>query len=184
MRLFFAVPVPPIPAAAELLPELKKRWPRVRWSPAENLHITLKFLGEVAEESARRVETAAAETLAPVKTFPASLAGLGLFRSGRTPLALWIGCGEGGEALADAAARLDEAMAGLGFPKEKRLFRAHLTLGRFPPGYAPPVDLAAFKDRPFGRFSMDRVDLMKSDLSPAGPPAYTVRREFPLRQNI
>lgn len=103
--------------------------------------------------------------------FDLGIMGLGAFPSLTRPRVIWAGVGEGGEALAALAGRVAGGLARVGVPPEDRPFSAHVTLGRIgeprrDPGLA--AALASGAGRDFGRVTIDRVCLMRSDLSPRG----------------
>jgi 2'-5' RNA ligase len=111
------------------------------------------------------------EAAAGVSPFELRLAGLGAFPSPTRARVIWAGARQGGEALGVVARRLEEALAGLGFPPETRAFSPHVTLGRVreprrDPGLA--AALTAGAERELGRLTVDRIRLMRSDLSPRG----------------
>lgn len=174
------MPVPPLPELSAFLSTVKNRWPRLETQPPENLHITLKFLGETGEDFARRAETALTAALAGVPGFAVSLAGLGVFPPVGAPRVLWIGIQEGERALAELAARIEDALAKAGFSREKRRYEPHVTLARFAQGDALPLDVKEHEGRALGRFQADRVLLMRSDIHPSRPSVYTPRKEFRL----
>ncbi|VVC01820.1 RNA 2',3'-cyclic phosphodiesterase [uncultured archaeon] len=136
--------------------------------PLENLHLTLKFIGEVDEGKAKEI----AEALAAVKfaPFPVSLAGGGAYPSLAFPRAIWVGGKSPGAE--ELARRIDDALAPLGLKKEK--FSVHLTVARA----GAKVDLGAFvKTGKVGAFEVRAFALMKSTLAPSGA-AYEVLREY------
>jgi RNA 2',3'-cyclic 3'-phosphodiesterase len=178
MRLFIAVSIPALPLVKEAILDLKSLWPRANWVPPENLHITLKFIGEAEGSLVSRIQTVM-EGMSLGGRFFVSLAGIGAFPSERAARTLWIGVEEGREALASLAGRLEEALTGLGLRREERTFKPHLTLARFPKGYSPAVGLQPYAGRSFGRFSVDHISLMKSDLSSGRSAIYTVVKAFP-----
>jgi 2'-5' RNA ligase len=102
----------------------------VRWVPVESVHLTLKFLGEVDDKLVPKIEEALAAVAAGAKPFPLSLSGCGCFPNARAPRVLWVGLGGGAGEAGALAAAVDEALAPLGFDREKRPFKAHLTIGR------------------------------------------------------
>ena len=111
------------------------------------------------------------EAAAGVSRFELRLVGLGAFPSPTRPRVIWAGASEGGEALGVVARRVEEALARVGFPPEDRPFAAHVTLGRIreprrDPDLASALAAGAGKD--FGRLTIDRISLMRSDLSPRG----------------
>lgn len=136
MRLFAAVdPDPAARAAAAraaraVAPRLDGgRARRMRWVAPERLHVTLRFLGEVPEAdvgAVRGVFRTPFETAA----FTAAVSGPGCFPAAGPPRVVWLGVGEGREALAAVRAELDGRLAAAGHPPEARPFSAHLTLGR------------------------------------------------------
>jgi 2'-5' RNA ligase len=173
MRLFLALNLPPAererirrasgPLRAAGLP--------VRWAETDALHLTLKFLGEVADARAADVRAAAARVAGDFTGFDYELRGLGGFPNLRAPRVVWVGV-RAPPALPRLAAALDQAMAGLGFPREERPFSAHLTLGRAERGagagaFGKLAALAAGFDYA-ARIEARSLDLMRSHLSPRG----------------
>ena len=102
---------------------------RVRWIPAINLHLTVWFLGEVAEPRASEVLEALSPQL-DLKSFRLALGGLGAFPPSGSPRVLWLGVRDGIDALTRANALVGARLAPLGFEPERRRFSAHLTLAR------------------------------------------------------
>lgn len=140
--------------------ELKKTEAKVKWVKAENLHITLKFLGELKQENFEGI-TKAAEKAAGFGSFKIKFQNLGSF-----PGIVWVGTDEeGGDSLCKLAKVLDQALEKIGFEKEKREFKAHITVGRIKKGKMPKVD----KGQNFGEALVDRICIMKSTLTPKGP---------------
>lgn len=135
MRLFLAADLDgaaraaAVNTVAALAPRAEAAGLAVRWMPPEQLHFTLRFLGEVEAPAAA---TLAAALAGPWKTaaFQASLAGLDLFPYSGAPRVVWVGMDEGREQLLALKTELDERLAPLGFAAEDRPFRVHLTLGR------------------------------------------------------
>lgn len=161
---------------------LRARTRSVAWVAAENLHVTLKFLGSLDEARVPAVTASLAEAAAGATAFDAVVEGLGAFPSLARPRVIWAGMGEGGRPMAELAARVDAALAPLGFPREPRDFAPHVTLGRV---RAPRRDpdlaeaLAAGARSAFGTLRVDRIALMRSDLSPRGA-RYTELAACPL----
>lgn len=149
---------------------LRRHTSGVSWVAAENLHITLKFLGSVDESRLAEIGDAL-RRVASVPAFDVAVGGLGAFPTPARPRVIWAGT-----AAAPAFARLaedaDRALVALGFPAEARGFTPHVTLGRVrePRGDAAlAAALAAAATRPFGTLRVWRVSLMRSELSPRGP---------------
>ena len=145
----------------------------VSWVARDNLHVTLKFLGHVAPE---RLD------LATVAGFELAIAGLGAFPSPTRPRVLWAGLTSGADAAATLARSIDGALAAHGFAREDRPFSGHVTLGRVrQPGRDERLAaaLAAGARHQFGRLAVDRLALMRSELSPRGA-RYSIISAWPL----
>jgi RNA 2',3'-cyclic 3'-phosphodiesterase len=190
MRLFLAV-FPPAEVqrgAYGLIEALRRPGDGVSWVKSENLHYTMRFLGEVGEDGARRAADSALEAASGSMAFPATLGGLGAFPDPRRARVIWVGMSQGAEPLVALAQDLDRSLGRRGFAPEGRRFTAHLTLGRVRetrPGPAAAADwtarLAAVDASvgPLARFTVDRICVVESRLSPHGS-IYTVRAGAPL----
>lgn len=180
MRLFLAVFPPEAAqrAAHAAIEALRRPGDGVSWVKRENLHYTMRFLGEVGEDGARRAAEAAAEAAAGARAFPAGLGALGAFPDARRARVLWVGMSEGGEALEALARDLDRSLAARGFGKADKRFSAHLTIGRVrEPGPDWTAKLAAVQvAAEAARFTVDRIRVVESKLDPRGS-IYTVRAE-------
>jgi len=183
MRLFIAVNLPPDireRLAAEQ-DRLRRAQADVSWVRAENIHVTLKFLGETEEKRLDRIRPALLEVARGSAPFRIRAAGLGSF-GGRVPRVVWVGVREGAEPLSRLAKDVEAAMARLGFPKEKRGFTTHVTLGRVRSAKnaeALLTALAQAETGPFGSVEVKQFELMQSELRPTGS-VYTVLDRFPL----
>ena len=150
------------------------------WVAADNLHITLKFLGGVDEPRLAEI-SAALERAVTVPTFQVEVRGFGAFPSTTRPRVLWAGA-PGPPAFTRLAEDVDRALVALGFPPEARGFAPHVTVGRVREprrDAALAVALEAAAARSFGTFGVERVSLMRSDLSPKGA-RHTELSAFPL----
>lgn len=166
MRVFVAV-FPPFELREALAREARELPVAgdVRWVRPENIHITLKFLGEIEERDLARV----AEALGPMSErhspFETRVCGFGAFPSVRRARILWAGIGEGADPLSALARDVEVSLEPLGFARDTRPYRPHLTLGRARGGR---VSLGAENAHPGIRFSVRRVDLVESKLGGAG----------------
>jgi 2'-5' RNA ligase len=143
-----------------------------RWVKPENLHLTLKFLGDVEEQRSVSVLEALEGAARETRAFRLGLKGVGAFPSLGRPRVLWIGVDQGREDLVGLAKRIDAAVAPLGFAREDRPFSPHLTLGRRQPGPAGPELERALRERETLRFPLVKVEgvtLFRSILGPGGP---------------
>ncbi len=159
---------------ASLGAEIERLRPAARdvgWVAVDNLHLTLKFLGGVEPGRLADIEEALAGVASDARPFDLTISGLGAFPAPSRPRVLWAGVGEGHGLLAALAGRVDSALAGLGFEREPRAYSAHVTLGRVRaprPGGALVAAIEAGAGRAFGTLRVDRLSLMRSDLSPRG----------------
>lgn len=156
--------------------------PRLRWVDAADLHITLKFLGAVAAEQVAAVESAIRGALAGARSFELEVVGAGGFPDAREPRVVWAGVGEGGARLSEMAGAVERAVEPLGFAREERGYRAHVTLARVKER-PPPALAQALADRArraVGTMRVDRVELMRSNPGAARGALYTPIAAFPL----
>lgn len=163
--------------------ELRQAGVTARWVRPEQLHFTLRFLGEIPDGRAAAVSLALAQALEAVERFTLEIAGLGAFPRPQSARVVWAGCGEGADRLAALAGRVESALVGAGFEPETRPFAPHLTLGRLPQAGATPQVAAALRKasgRRFGAVAVSEVVLFRSDLRPQGP-LYTPLSRHPLR---
>ena len=173
MRTFVAIFPPP-----EIRAEVLARAPRlslggrVRWSRPENVHLTLKFLGDVREEELGDLCAAVEEVCGRHAPFDAELAGFGAFPSARRAQILWAGISAGSGGLRSLATDLDAALAPLGFEREKRPYTPHLTLGR---ARSKPASFEPSPEEYLGEFRVRYVELTESNLIPEGAIYRTVR---------
>lgn len=173
MRLFVAVLLPDT-VRAVIAAEVERLRPLahgVAWVAEANLHVTLKFLGEVDDARVEAVREALGRASAGAAPFSLEVSGIGAFPTAMRPRVLWAGLGAGAAALAAIAGRVDAALAQAGFPPEDRPFAGHVTLGRIREPRRDPALTAALERaarQHFGTVLVDRVVLVRSELSPNG----------------
>lgn len=146
--------------------------PLVKWVKAENMHLTLRFLGDVKEDDLEELFDALAEEAAGISSFAMEIKGIGAFPNWRHPRVVWAGCGEGADEAADLGAAVEEVCVDLGYEREKRPFRPHLTLGRVKqPADARGLEgaVAGLEDKVFGYLDVDAVVVFMSSLRRNGP---------------
>jgi RNA 2',3'-cyclic 3'-phosphodiesterase len=133
-RLFVAVPLPPAAVAdCAALIDTVRAGPlggAPRWVHVPNLHLTVRFLGDTADDRVDGVSDAIDAALAGRDAFDVALSGAGSFPSGRKPRTLWLGIEHGTEALGGLAAAVDAAVVPLGWAPDARPYRPHLTVAR------------------------------------------------------
>ena len=181
MRLFIAIAIPDDVrnALAQFIEELRGVAPKAKWVRAENLHITLKFLGETDAAKLPAIQKGLA-SISHMEPVSFSFHGLGFFPNERYPRVFWVGM-ETSVKLILLAEAIDEAMNELGFPLEKRAFTPHLTLARFDASGMPAqlADAAEQNEhRIFGSLTTNEFHLIESKLKPAGAE-YTTIQSFP-----
>ena len=183
MRLFVALNLPPEvrERLAAVQDRLRRAQADVSWVRAENIHGTLKFLGETEEKRLERIRPALAEVSKGSAPFLMEVSGIGSF-GGRIPRVVWVGVEDGAEPLTRLAQQIEAALGRVGFAKERRGFTAHLTLGRIRSPRNMQELLTTLKEfhaEEFGTFTATQFELMQSELRPSGS-VYTILDRFPL----
>ncbi|MCL6634338.1 MAG: RNA 2',3'-cyclic phosphodiesterase [Peptococcaceae bacterium] len=186
MRLFVAInlPEPVKQVLGSFVGELRRLTSDARWVEQGNLHLTLKFLGNVPEEQVPAIIAALERSAAGVPPFRLDLGGVGVFPSMERPRVFWVGVSGETAALSRLHRQVQEEMKQLGFEPENRRFTPHLTLARLrsPLGFAAVLERADMLARQQGRFGSVKVasmELMLSELSPGGA-RYSVLAGFSL----
>jgi len=110
--------------------ELKSVGADISWVRPRNIHITLKFLGEIPLKKVKAVTEMLPEVFSQIPSFPIELGGLGVFPNIEHPKIIWVDVCKGAAGVKRLAATLENALCRLGYPKERREFTAHVTLGR------------------------------------------------------
>lgn len=178
MRLFVAIEIPSgiRSATAAFIQEFRPVSPQAKWVRTENMHITLKFLGQTDPGRLPAVQAALA-TIRSNRPVTLEFRGLGFFPGEKRPRVLWIGT-QSSPNLQTLAADLDQSLHKLGFPLEDRPFTPHLTLARFnTPGLSPKLAAAARKNtaRSFGSFTTSEFHLIESKLKSTGAEYTTIQ---------
>ena len=181
MRVFIAVDLPTElrQQLAELQRALQPLTDTARWVAPESIHITLKFIGEVQEKRLEDIDSAF--TGLTWKPFTVTVRSVGFFPGNRSPRVFWAGMEA--PTMSGLAIELDARMERLGFEKERREFRPHITLARARDNRMDSslVKAAAkYAEHPFGSFKVDRVSLFQSTLKPPGP-VYNKLKEYLLK---
>lgn len=154
---------------------------RASWVREGNIHLTLKFLGDIERSMIDQISRELKSIAEKTRRFEMAIDHLGVFPNPRRPRVLWVGVNDGRDQLSELAAQVDDALAGLGFPKEERAFRPHLTLARIKASHDLTSALEA--NERFNRLSVEvnSFELIRSQLTPKGA-IYTTIEEFKLME--
>ena len=136
IRAFIAIGLPRELKAdiGKISSALSNQVPGVRWVPAENLHLTLKFLGDIEEAVIPDIQAILNQITPRHLPIICKFGGLGVFPNFQRPRIIWLGVTEGSDQIEGLADDLSRELSGLGFKPEKRGFTPHLTLGRVKKG--------------------------------------------------
>lgn len=185
-RIFIAVDISDSvrQRAADLIERLRVTEARVSWVKPENMHITLKFLGEQSDEDMATICRAVMEAAADVPPFDFECYGAGAFPNCRRPRTLWLGVREGSHSLQGLYHRIEENLFHHGYKKEKRAFHPHLTIGRVRSGGRAAEELGSLinKTQEFeaGTVHADETIVFGSHLHRSGA-RYEVLARAPLK---
>mgnify|MGYP001027953397 CR=1 FL=1 len=177
VRSFIAVELPSEIRAelASLEERLKaRRHPFVKWVDSESIHLTLKFLGNIALATVPQIIDAITKIAQPISPFRLQMGGLGVFPNWQRPQVVWVGIGGEVGKLAILQRDMEAALSPLGFPPESRSFKAHLTLGRLRERTSPKDKqkfgewVTSIKFETALSFEVNALSLMKSQLTPSG----------------
>jgi 2'-5' RNA ligase len=181
VRAFVAVPLEASPSLRKVLRRLGEMGRALKTVSPEQLHLTVKFLGDAPWTDIPKISQIVAAVAAEQEAFASAIRSLGAFPAADRARVVWTGLTPAG-ALPGIAGALNERLGDLGYPREQRAFVPHITLARV--RSHPPVELRAFLeasgDLDFGGVQIDRVVLYQSELGPAGP-RHTPLSEHDLR---
>ncbi len=177
MRTFIAIELPQEikDRFVKLQAQLKQSEADVKWVAAQNIHLTLKFLGEIDEEKCTRVSSIIKEVAQGTKQFQISLSSCGAFPKIEFPRVIWVAIDKGDKETRVLASDLEEKIEKLGIPKEDRPFSSHITIGRVRSSLNKDrlVKVLEESENYFGgkniEFSVTKITLFKSTLGAQGP---------------
>lgn len=155
---------------AELQNKLRDADGDVSWTRPDNIHLTLKFLGEISESLIADSARVCLECATASNSLDLHLSSVGAFPDSRQPRVLWVGLGGDLDPLVQLQKDLDERLSRIGFEREPKPFRAHLTMGRVKSRRNSRALMAIAKDYrlPPSPFRVTEIVLMRSQLHPAG----------------
>ena len=188
MRAFIAIVLPSgiKGAVSKIQGELKTTLPKISWTKPDNLHITLKFLGEISPQQLSNIKQVITEVAKTNTWFQIKFKTIGVFPNIKQARIIWIGTNQVPLRMKKIVEQLELKCMKLGIPKEKRLFYNHITVGRIK-NNTNTTDLEKelnkvrrdLINKDF-EFDVGRIILFKSTLASTGP-TYTVLDETSLK---
>jgi len=174
IRCFIAIPLPSDirDRLGVYLRDLRSVSRAVKWVRAENIHLTLRFFGEIGADKVERIKTVLPALKNVSSPFKMEISGSGCFPNKRRPRVFWLALGEQGSGeLKEIYRRLEDQFAELGFERETRKFSPHLTLGRVrtETDFRPLHEKMEKMPFPPTKFDVSGIELIESQLTPAGP---------------
>jgi len=173
IRAFIAIsmPEPVLQAIVETQDTLRGSGFKIRWVRKEGIHLTLKFLGDIDRDDVEKIQAAMERATKAFSPVTLRAEGLGVFPDLKRPRVVWVGLSGDVEVLRTLQSDLESQLNGLGFPREKRLFKGHLTLGRVK-GRLDRAKLSkalqALTEFRTESFTAQSLVLFRSDLRPNG----------------
>ena len=184
IRTFICVEVPESirERIRSLQQEMREVGAQVGWVKPSNIHLTIKFLGDVPASKAELIRLAVERAASPIHRFEIEVGGAGCFPTPRNPRVLWVGLTAIPESLKQLHAAIEDEIAREGFPREPKRFSPHLTIGRVrdPRGAGRVAEDLIERGFAPEAFQSREVIVMRSDLSPKGS-IYTPLAAIPLR---
>ena len=177
LRLFIAIPVPDTikDRLCALQDDLKRLLPKTatRWTVREQIHLTLRFFGNVRTDDLERVQSALQNACKDAASFRVQVSSLGVFPEKRFPRVVWTGVRDDQNQLGALQRNIETATAQFGEKPDDRPFSAHLTLGRIKD--IRPRDAAMLREfvsaqarRLFGEWDVGELELIRSELGSDG----------------
>ena len=152
---------------------IRGQTPNLRWVTKHNLHLTVRFLGQVPESKIPALRTALSETFATFCEFRLNFGAFGGFPTIQQCRVFWLGINGGNEECRNLKTMVDDALAPLGFPKEPKDFIPHVTLARakreavrIPSNFVETASVITAEDN---AVVIRELTLFKSELTPSGP---------------
>lgn len=167
--------------------KLKPAGADVRWIEPKNIHLTLKFLGDIDDLQLTQISEILEKVSKKMSRFSIGLSSLGLFPGPNSPRIIWMGIGQGNQQTKEIAQELEEELSRIGIAKEERAFTSHITIGRVKSNLnrdklvrkITEVETEVEKLKP-ALLPITEISLLKSTLTPKGP-IYEILTETSLR---
>ncbi len=175
IRTFAAIELPKIvrEGACDLIARFQRVDATVGWVPKENLHLTLKFIGDVEASDLHSLYKEAADAVAKFDPITIEFEGVGAFPDHKRPRSLWLGVGEGADEIRELHRAVEDAFLHRGIRREGRKFMPHVTLGRVrktqpgTEGFEPLLE--KYEDYHAGSATVREVVIFSSELDREGP---------------
>lgn len=151
--------------------EMKSKVAKAKWVRPENIHLTLKFLGNIDAADTAKITAAMMNAVQDQMPFSLVAKGVGVFPGIRRPKVVWVGLSGQRQSLLELQGALDANLADIGYPKETRPFKGHLTIGRIkraPDSKTVAEMLQVHADFRSDEFRVNQIILFKSELQHAG----------------
>lgn len=160
---------------AKIESELQRNIQGVKWVNPDNIHLTLKFLGQIEKEAIEEIKKILDEITATARPFKIRLSQIGAFPNPNQPRVIWVGIDDGTKESSHLANLIEEKIVPLGIEKEDRAFHPHLTLARikFLKDKSSVKNAFASLKVPQVEMTAAKIALFQSTLTPEGP-IYTV----------
>lgn len=166
----------------KVIEEIKPSSANVEWTAFENLHVTVKFLGDTDPSKIGEIVKSIEDSCSQIAPFDLEISGVGTFQRGGNPSIIWTGITSGAEELALLANNINNNLSYIGFEKDKHLFMAHITIGRIKSANNNAVlkkKVGLLENRFIIKTKINNIALMRSDLKPTGP-IYTMLKSIEL----
>ena len=188
MRTFIAIELPKEikDSLSKVQDKLKTSGADIKWVSPQNIHLTLKFLGEIDDKKLDKITQILEEITKNSNPYPLRLSCVGAFPKINFPRVIWIGIDKGNTETKEIAKALEENIAKIGIPKEDRPFSCHITLGRVKSslnreGLVENLNnLANYTEKEKLEFLVTKITLFESTLTPKGP-IYEALKEASLK---
>jgi 2'-5' RNA ligase len=174
IRTFIAIAIPAViqQKIAAICTPLAALPDRITWVKPQNLHFTLKFLGEISVGRVQRLKVTLKQAAQGCKPFPVDFTNIGIFPNAKRPRVIWLGLGDPTAQLVKLYQELEENLRVCGFVPENRKFKPHLTLGRIRRLKNREQLISSLHSLPLPKLDqlkVTQVSLIRSQLQPQGP---------------
>jgi 2'-5' RNA ligase len=173
IRTFIAIDLPPavISLLAKVQEELKAAGLQVKWVRPKNIHLTLKFIGNISPSSIDKIYGAMTDAVDDIAGINLVAREVGVFPGIKRPRIIWVGLGGQIQLVFAIQRALEDNLEALGIKKEIRPFKGHLTLGRFKQTVHPDTIrrlMQEYANLSSEEFTVSRIVLFRSELKPTG----------------